>query len=137
MSTLVNSFAPFDAALARAFEGNLLAALIEDLGQCDLTGELVPPDEIVTARVIVREAAVLCGAPWFEGIMKSLDRSIDIVWHYAEGDMMKADSVVCTIEAPARALLTAQRSALNFLQLLSAVATATRHYVDVVAGTKA
>src|SRR5471032_2919568 len=137
MSTLVNSFAPFDPALARAFEANLLAALLEDVGQCDLTGELVPPDNIVTARVIVREAAVLCGAPWFEGIMKSLDRSIDISWHYAEGDMMTADSAVCTIVAPARALLTAERSALNFLQLLSAVATATRLYVDVIAGTRA
>ena len=137
MSTLVNSFAPFDAALGRAFEANLLAALLEDVGQCDLTGELVPPDDIVKARVLVREAAVLCGAPWFEGVMKSLERGIAIDWHYAEGDMMAADSVVCTITAPARALLTAERSALNFLQLLSAVATATRRYVDVIAGTRA
>ena len=66
MSTLLNSYAPFDPALARAFEANLLAALLEDVGQCDLTGELVSPDQIVTARVTVREAAVLCGAPWFE-----------------------------------------------------------------------
>ncbi|MEC5161258.1 nicotinate-nucleotide pyrophosphorylase (carboxylating) [Janthinobacterium sp. CG_23.3] len=137
MSTLLNPFAPFDAALARAFEGNLLAALLEDIGSGDLTGELVPPDSIVTARVIVREEAVLCGAPWFEGIMKSLDRSIDISWHYAEGDLMSADSPVCTLTAPARALLTGERSALNFLQLLSGVATATRRYVDVVAGTAA
>jgi nicotinate-nucleotide pyrophosphorylase (carboxylating) len=137
MSTLMNRFAPFDAALARAFEANLLAALLEDVGPGDLTGELVPSDSIVTARVIVREAAVLCGAPWFEGIMKSLDRSIGIDWHYAEGDLMLADSPVCTIEAPARALLTAERSALNFLQLLSGVATATRRYVDVIEGTSA
>jgi nicotinate-nucleotide pyrophosphorylase (carboxylating) len=137
MSTLLNPFAPFDPALARAFEGNLLAALLEDIGSGDLTGELVPPDSIVTARVIVREEAVLCGAPWFEGIMKSLDRSIDISWHYAEGDLMSADSPVCTLTAPARALLTGERSALNFLQLLSGVATATRRYVDVVAGTAA
>ncbi|MBC7858229.1 MAG: carboxylating nicotinate-nucleotide diphosphorylase, partial [Burkholderiaceae bacterium] len=74
---------------------------------------------------------------WFEGIMKSLERSIQIQWHYAEGDLMSADSAVCTIDAPARALLTAERSALNFLQLLSGVATATRRYVDVIAGTKA
>jgi nicotinate-nucleotide pyrophosphorylase (carboxylating) len=137
MSTLMNSFAPFDAALARAFEANLLAALLEDVGAGDLTGELVPADSFVTARVIVREAAVLCGAPWFEGIMKSLDRSIGIDWHYAEGDLMQVDSPVCTIEAPARALLTAERSALNFLQLLSGVATATRRYVDVIKGTSA
>lgn len=137
MSTLRNSFAPFDAALARSFEANLLAALLEDVGSGDLTGELVPADSIVTARVIVREEAVLCGAPWFEGIMKSLERGIQIQWHYAEGYLMSADSVVCTIEAPARALLTAERAALNFLQLLSGVATATRRYVDVIAGTKA
>ena len=137
MSTLLNPFAPFDPALARAFEANLLAALLEDIGGGDLTGELVPPDSIVTARVIVREEAVLCGAPWFEGIMKSLDRGIDISWHYAEGDLMTADSPVCTIEAPARALLTGERSALNFMQLLSGVATATRRYVDLVAGTSA
>ena len=137
MSTLMNSFAPFDAALARAFEANLLAALLEDVGPGDLTAELVPFDSIVTARVSVREDAVLCGAPWFEGIMKSLDRSIEIDWHYAEGDLMLLDSPVCTIEAPARALLTAERSALNFLQLLSGVATATRRYVDVIQGTSA
>lgn len=137
MSTLKNPHAPFDEPLARAFEANLLAALLEDVGMRDLTGELVPADSWVLARVIVREGAVLCGAPWFEGIMKSLDRNIQISWAYAEGDVMAADSVVCNIEAPARALLTAERSALNFLQLLSGVATATRRYVDVIAGTSA
>lgn len=137
MSQLRNPFAPFDAALARAFEANLLAALLEDVGMRDLTGELVPADSRVLARVVVREAAVLCGAPWFEGVMKSLDPSIQITWAYAEGELMAADSVVCNINAPARALLTAERSALNFLQLLSGVATATRRYVDVIAGTAA
>jgi nicotinate-nucleotide pyrophosphorylase (carboxylating) len=137
MSTLINRFAPFDAALARAYEANLLAALLEDVGSGDLTGELVPAEGSVDARVIVREEAVLCGAPWFEGIMKSLGAGITIAWHYAEGDLMRADSVVCTIRGPARALLTAERSALNFLQLLSGVATATRAYVDLVEGTAA
>ncbi|GAB2840487.1 carboxylating nicotinate-nucleotide diphosphorylase [Pseudoduganella ginsengisoli] len=137
MSTLINRFAPFDDALTRAFEQNLLAALLEDVGSGDLTGELVPPDGRSKARVIVREDAVLAGAPWFEGVMKAVDASIAIEWHYAEGDMMKADTPVCTIAGPSRALLTAERSALNFMQLLSAVATATRKYVDVVAGTNA
>ncbi|HEV7814525.1 MAG TPA: carboxylating nicotinate-nucleotide diphosphorylase [Janthinobacterium sp.] len=137
MSTLKNPYAPFDAALARAYEANLLAALLEDVGSGDLTGELVPADGRVTARVIVREEAVLCGAPWFEGIMKSLESGIDIGWAYAEGELMEAGSVVCTITGPARALLTAERSALNFLQLLSGVATATRRYVDLIAGTRA
>ncbi|WP_019921106.1 carboxylating nicotinate-nucleotide diphosphorylase [Duganella zoogloeoides] len=137
MSTLKNTFAPFDDALRTAFEANLLAALLEDVGTGDLTGLLVPDGGRVTARVIVREDAVLCGAPWFEGVMNCLQAGIEIDWQYAEGDLMTADSVVCTLTGPARALLTAERSALNFLQLLSAVATATRNYVDVIAGTRA
>ena len=137
MSTLKNTFAPFDDALRSAFEANLLAALLEDVGTGDLTGLLVPDGGRVTARVIVREDAVLCGAPWFEGVMNCMQAGIEIDWQYAEGDLMTADSVVCTMTGPARALLTAERSALNFLQLLSAVATATRKYVDVIAGTRA
>ncbi|MHA4871516.1 carboxylating nicotinate-nucleotide diphosphorylase [Duganella sp. PWIR1] len=137
MSTLLNKFAPFDDALKTAFEANLLAALLEDVGTGDLTGLLVPEGGRAKARVIVREDAVLCGAPWFEGIMNCMQAGIEIDWKYAEGDMMKADSVVCTIEGPARALLTAERAALNFMQLLSGVASATRKYVDVIAGTRA
>jgi nicotinate-nucleotide pyrophosphorylase (carboxylating) len=137
MSTLVNQFAPFDDALKSAFEANLLAALLEDVGSGDLTGLLVPEGGRATARVIVREDAVLCGAPWFEGVMNCMQAGIEIDWQYAEGDLMKADSLVCTIQGPARALLTAERGALNFLQLLSGVATVTRKYVDVIAGTRA
>jgi nicotinate-nucleotide pyrophosphorylase (carboxylating) len=137
MSTLRNRYAPFDPALKAAFEANLLAALLEDVGTGDLTGQLVPAAGHSVARVIVREDAVLCGAPWFEGIMNVVDGSLSIQWHYAEGDQMKADSVVCTIEGPSRSLLTAERCALNFLQMLSGVATATRRYVDVVEGTVA
>ncbi|RJG06170.1 carboxylating nicotinate-nucleotide diphosphorylase [Noviherbaspirillum cavernae] len=137
MSTLQNPFAPFDAALATAFENNINAALAEDVGTGDVTGKLVPASEWVKARVIVREPAVLCGAPWFEGVMKQLDPHIRIEWRFAEGAMMAADSEVCAIEAPARALLTAERGALNFLQLMSGVASATRKYVDVIQGTRA
>lgn len=137
MSTLQNPFAPFDAALATAFEANIQAALTEDIGTGDVTGKLVPENEWVKARVVVREAAVLCGAPWFEGVMTQLDPRIRIDWRYAEGAMMAADSEVCAIDAPARALLTAERPALNFLQLLSGVATATRDYVKVIEGTRA
>jgi nicotinate-nucleotide pyrophosphorylase (carboxylating) len=137
MSTLINRFTPFDDDLAGAYERNLLSALLEDVGRGDLTGKLVPEDGRAVARVIVREEAVLCGAPWFEGIMHSLDAAIGIEWHYAEGDTMAAGTPVCTIVGPARAILTAERSALNFLQLLSGVATATRRYVDVIAGTTA
>jgi nicotinate-nucleotide pyrophosphorylase (carboxylating) len=137
MSNLNNSFDEFDDKLQSAFEQNILAALLEDVGTGDVTGKLVPAEPRVQARVIVREQAVLCGAPWFEGVMLALDQDIDIDWQYAEGDLMEADSVVCTIEGSPRSLLTAERGALNFLQLLSGVATATRKYVDVVAGTKA
>ena len=107
MSTLKNPHAPFDATLAAAFERNIAAALAEDVGSGDLTGLLVPEHEQVEAQVTVREQAVLCGAPWFEGVMHQVDPRICIEWDYAEGDLMAADSRVCTIRGPARALLTA------------------------------
>jgi nicotinate-nucleotide pyrophosphorylase (carboxylating) len=137
MTSLHNPHAQFDDKLQAAFEQNILAALLEDIGSGDLTGKLVPDDTRVSARVIVREAAVLCGAPWFEGVMLAVDQDTDIAWQFAEGDLMPANSTVCTITANPRALLTAERAALNFLQLLSGVATATRRYVDVIAGTNA
>jgi len=137
MTSLHNPHAQFDDKLQAAFEQNILAALLEDIGSGDLTGKLVPNDTRVTARVIVREAAVLCGAPWFEGVMLAVDQDTDIAWQFAEGDLMPANSTVCTITANPRALLTAERAALNFLQLLSGVATATRRYVDVIEGTNA
>ncbi|PRC92341.1 carboxylating nicotinate-nucleotide diphosphorylase [Solimicrobium silvestre] len=136
-TNLSNPFAPFDAALAAAFEANIQTALAEDIGSGDLTGLLVPDAAWVEARVLVREAAVLCGAPWFEAVMLRCHPEVRIHWHYAEGDLMRADSQVCQIHAPARALLTAERSALNFLQLLSGVASATRRYVNLVEGCKA
>ncbi|MGZ5198509.1 MAG: carboxylating nicotinate-nucleotide diphosphorylase [Telluria sp.] len=137
MSNLNNPYDEFSEKLQAAFEQNILAALLEDVGTGDVTGKLVPDDTRVQARVIVREPAVLCGGPWFEGVMLAVDQDTDIDWKYAEGDLMAADTVVCTIEASPRSLLTAERAALNFLQLLSGVATATRKYVDVIAGTKA
>ncbi len=136
-SNLNNAHAPFDADLQQAFERNIRDALAEDVGSGDLTGLLVPAEERVKAQVIVREDAVLCGAPWFDAVMQACDASIVVDWQYAEGDLMHADSVVCRIEAPARALLTAERSALNFLQLLSGVATKTRHYAVLTEGTRA
>ena len=137
MTTLRNPFAPFDAALASAFDAGIQAALQEDIGTGDVTALLVPEKEWASARVLVREAAVLCGAPWFEGAMAQVDERIAITWHFAEGDALPADSIVCDIEGPARSLLTAERTALNFLQLLSGVATATRSYVGLVKHTKA
>jgi nicotinate-nucleotide pyrophosphorylase (carboxylating) len=140
MTTLRNPFildAQLDEKLQSAFEANILAALLEDVGTGDLTGMLVPVEPRVQARVIVREQAVLCGAPWFEGVMLAVDQDTEIDWKYAEGDLMAKDSVVCTIEGCPRSLLTAERAALNFMQLLSGVASATRVYVDVIQGTNA
>jgi nicotinate-nucleotide pyrophosphorylase (carboxylating) len=136
-SNSINSFAPFDVNLAAALRGNVIAALEEDVGAADLTGKLVPALQRAQARVIVREQAVLCGTPWFDAVMAALDPSFELDWQYAEGELMAADSVVCHLRGQARALLTGERSALNFLQLLSAVATATRRYVDLVEGTSA
>lgn len=130
-------FAEFGAPLADALERNVDSALAEDVGSGDLTGLLVPADESGNARIIVREAAVLCGAPWLEAVMRRLDSSIRVEWHYREGAQMAANTAVCELSGPARALLTGERCALNFLQMLSGVATATRTYVDAVAGTKA
>lgn len=137
MTNLQNPHAPFDAALTAAMWAGIETALAEDIGAGDVTALLVPNEQRVKARVIVREEAVLCGAPWFDGVMQKLDDRIEIDWKYAEGERMAADTMVCEIDAPARALLTAERSALNFLQLLSGCATATRRYVDLVAGTNA
>ena len=137
MSTLVNPFAPFDEALTKAFAANIQAALDEDIGSGDWTAMLVPEKARIKASLIVREEAVLCGAPWFEAVMLRLDGRMALDWRYAEGEWMRAGSEVCSIAAPARALLTAERSALNFLQMLSGVATVTRHYVDSVSGMPA
>ncbi len=137
MSTLNNPFAPFDPALSLAFEANVRAALAEDIGTGDWTAMLVPADAKARASVIVREDAVLCGAPWFEAVMLQVDPSMTIDWKFSEGDLMPANAEVCHITAPARALLTAERSALNFLQLLSGVATVTRDYVRMIQGTAA
>jgi nicotinate-nucleotide pyrophosphorylase (carboxylating) len=137
MSTLNNPYAPLDAELSAALSRNIDDALAEDVGAGDLTGLLVPAAQSVTARVIVRETAVLCGAPWFEGVLRRLDARLRIDWRYAEGQKMRAGSEVCAIEGPARALLTGERAALNFLQLLSGVATATGRYVEAIQGTNA
>ncbi len=120
--------------LAQARERNIREALAEDIGQRDWTAELVPANQQVKARVLVREDAVLCGRDWFDGCLHALAPQARISWHYDEGARMAADTPVCHIEAPARALLSAERPALNFLQLLSATATLTRQHVDAIEG---
>lgn len=112
-------------------------ALAEDVGSGDLTASLLPEAEMVSGHLLVREEAVLCGVPWFEAVMGKLDSRIKIEWRYHEGDLMQADSEVCRFSGPVRAILTGERTAMNFLQLLSGVATATREYVRLVEGTNA
>lgn len=120
--------------LDQARQRNVRDALFEDVGVCDWTAQLVPAGRRVKAHVRVREDAVLCGRDWFEAVFAALDPSSRIEWLYAEGARMAADTLVCQIEADGRLLLTAERPALNFLQLLSATATLTRAHVDAIAG---
>ncbi|KNE75278.1 Quinolinate phosphoribosyltransferase [decarboxylating] [Candidatus Burkholderia crenata] len=123
----------FDQALQRS----VTDALAEDIGDGDRTELLVPANVQRTARVTVREEAVLCGVPWFEAVMRRVDESICVEWLYREGVRMIANKPVVLLRGPARALLTAERNGLNFLQMLSGVATATRRYVDAIEGTRA
>lgn len=112
-------------------------ALAEDIGSGDLTASLVPADSQVHANVITRDDAVLCGTPWFDEVFRQLDERIVISWQTQDGDRIRADQTLCQLHGPARAVLSGERMALNFLQLLSGVATQTRHYVDAVRGTRA
>jgi nicotinate-nucleotide pyrophosphorylase (carboxylating) len=116
---------------------NVSVALTEDVGGGDLTAQLVPAGVITRATVISRENAVLCGAPWFERCFKRLDGSITLSWRARDGERLSPNQVVCELEGPARSLLTGERTALNFLQMLSGVATKARQYADAVAGTRA
>lgn len=134
MTRLFDFSAASVAQLARA---DAARALEEDLGAGDLTAGLVPAGARARARVLAREAAVICGAPWVEAALHQVDPGLQIRWRVPEGGRSQADQVVLEVEGPARALLTAERTALNFLQLLSAVATKTATYVDVVKGTNA
>ena len=110
------------------------AALAEDIGSRDWTALLVP-DRPAKARVISRDAAVICGRPWVDEVFRQLDPAITLDWHIAEGEPVARDTVLFTLQGPARALLTGERSALNFIQTLSGTATAVRRYVEAVAGT--
>ena len=111
------------------------AALAEDVGSGDLTASLVPLDTIADATVITREAAVLCGRAWFDATFAQVDSRTLVEWLVEDGAHVQPDQTLCRIKGPARALLTAERPALNFLQTLSGTATITRRYVDAVAGT--
>lgn len=124
-------------ALRIEIQRGVAAALAEDVGSGDLTAQLISTDTDARGRVITRESAVVCGTAWFEATFAALDPDAAVIWHVRDGEAVEAGQILCDIEAPARILLTAERTALNFLQLLSGTATVTRRFVDAVAGTGA
>jgi nicotinate-nucleotide pyrophosphorylase (carboxylating) len=112
-------------------------ALAEDLGTGDVSARLVPLEQMASGQIIAREACTLAGIAWAEATCRRVSNRIELTWHHRDGDDIKAGEVLCTFQGPARALLTAERTALNFLQTLSGTATTTRAYVNAVAGTGA
>jgi nicotinate-nucleotide pyrophosphorylase (carboxylating) len=110
-------------------------ALREDIGSGDLTAALIGAATRGRARVLCREAAVLCGAAWFDDTFRQLDAAVQVRWRFEDGAGIAAGAIVCELQGPARALLTGERTALNFVQLLSATASVTHRYVEAVAGT--
>ena len=130
--TSSNRFAPPSHEL---IQRDIDRAFAEDLGTGDATADLLPADVGATAVLTCREDAVLAGRPWFDGCFRTLDPHVAIDWRHDDGDTLAAGSVVCTLRGHARALVTAERSALNFLQLLSGTATLTARYVSALAGT--
>lgn len=134
----MNSVFDFSAtSLADLARADAARALAEDVGTGDLTAALVDPSRRARARILCREAAVICGAPWVEATVRQVEPAARVVWVVAEGQRCAADQVVLEIEGTARSLLTVERTALNFMQLLSAVATKTAVYADIVKGTRA
>lgn len=141
----------YQTELAANIQANVSAALLEDLRllsrkrhgekaaeflSLDLTAKLIPRDKIGTATIITRQDAVLCGQQWVDACFKTLDPDCEISWKAQDGNAVSANQVLCEIKGNARAMLSAERAALNFLQTLSATATSTRKYVTLVADTK-
>ncbi|HET6756202.1 MAG TPA: carboxylating nicotinate-nucleotide diphosphorylase [Burkholderiales bacterium] len=118
-------------------ERNVAAAFAEDVAGGDLTAELIPENHRTRATLLSHSGGTLCGCAWFDCCFRTLDARIEIGWSAQDGNLLAANQTICTINGNARAILTAERSALNFLQTLSATATATRKFVEAVRGTKA
>lgn len=123
--------------IASEIERNVAAALAEDVGGGDWTAQLTSVTAPARASVVCRHAATIAGRPWFDAVFRALDPDVEIVWNIDEGHAVAANTTLCTLSGNARGLLTGERTALNFLQTLSAVATVTRSYVDAVSGTHA
>jgi len=121
--------------LAQVITENVAAALREDIGSGDLTAGLIPERQSARARIITREAAVVAGTAWVDEVFRVVDPRVEISWQVRDGERVAPDQVLFELQGPARALLTGERSALNFLQLLSGTATRCRHYADLVQDT--
>jgi len=117
-------------------ERTVATALDEDVGSGDITAELIPWDQKSHAEVVCREAAVLAGQPWFDGVFALIDSTIFVDWNYRDGEELAPGDIVCRIEGPTRSIVTGERTALNFLQLLSATATSTHRYASALADSK-
>lgn len=124
-------------SLAQYLKDSVAVALAEDVGSGDLTAELVPATQRAHARIVTREDCIVCGQPWCEEVLQQTDDSIEVNWQCTEGQAAHAEQILCEIRGPARGVLTAERTILNFMQLLSATATVARRYVEAVAGTRA
>lgn len=124
------------ADLTAEIEANVRRALAEDIGSGDITAQLIPAERLAHATVITREAAIVSGSAWVDAVFRQVDPRVAVHWQVRDGERVSPNQVLFTLEGPARALLSGERSALNFLQTLSAVATRCRHYADLVAGTQ-
>lgn len=123
------------ADLSAEIEANVRRALTEDIGSGDITAQLIPEERLAHATVITREAAVIAGTAWVDAVFRQLDPRVAVHWQVADGDRVQPNQPLLHLEGPARTLLSGERSALNFLQCLSGVATRVAHYVDLVKGT--
>lgn len=124
------------ATLNAEIEANVRRALLEDVGSGDITAQLIPAERLAKATVISRDAAVIAGTAWVDAVFRQLDPRVAVHWQVADGDRVKPGQPLFHLEGPARSLLTGERSALNFLQTLSGVATKAQHYADMVADTQ-
>jgi nicotinate-nucleotide pyrophosphorylase (carboxylating) len=121
--------------LSSEIEANVRRALAEDIGSGDITAQLIPAERLAQASIITREAAVIAGTAWVDAVFRQLDPRVAVHWQVRDGERVSANQTLFHLEGPARALLSGERSALNFLQTLSAVATRCQHYADLVQGT--
>jgi len=124
------------ATLTAEIEANVRRALLEDVGTGDITAQLIPAERLAKATVISRDAAVIAGTAWVDSVFRQLDQRVAVHWQVADGERVKPNQALFHLEGPARSLLTGERSALNFLQMLSGVATRSQHFADMVADTQ-